>query len=155
MTKKQKAHSGFKNPNQVLSLQHHFNVDHAKNYGLVEAIVLNNIHFWVVHNVADRKNFYDDRTWTYNSIRMYSELFPYLGSKQIRNALGFLIELEILLKANYNKAGYDKTLWYAFNDESEWISYDLLTLRNEYFSSSEIVYEKRENRFLIKAKELA
>ena len=98
-------------------MQHSFDIEIAKKYGILEAILLQNIYFWVEKNRANNNHYYDGRYWTYNSNKAFAELFSYATEKQIRSALEKLRKEEILTTGNYNKAGYDKTLWYALTDK--------------------------------------
>ena len=102
-------------------MQHSFDVDIAKEYGILEAILLNNIWFWIEKNKANNTNFYDGYYWTYNSTRAFNELFPYVSQRQIQNALKKLIDNGILKTGNYNKVAYDRTLWYAFTEKGKCI----------------------------------
>lgn len=97
-------------------MQHSFDVELAKEYGILEAILMQNIYFWIEKNIANKKHFYDDRYWTYNSRKAFSEMFPYASEKQIRRALEKLENLNILITGNYNKQWSDRTLWYSFSD---------------------------------------
>lgn len=97
-------------------MQHSFDVELAKEYGILEAILMQNIYFWIKKNKANKKHFYDDRYWTYNSRKAFSEMFPYASEKQIRRALEKLENLNILITGNYNKQWSDRTLWYSFSD---------------------------------------
>ena len=45
-------------------------------------------------------------------------MFPYLTGKQIRRALEELVKADIIITGNFNANSYDRTLWYAFKDES-------------------------------------
>ena len=92
---------------------HSFDIELAERYGVIEAILLQNLIFWVDHNKANNKNFNDGYYWTYNSVRAWCELFPYLTSKKIRGALDRLEKDGAIKSGNYNKAGYDKTKWYT------------------------------------------
>lgn len=94
---------------------HNFDTEIAEKYGMLEAILLNNIYFWIEKNRANDSNFYDGTYWTYNSTRAFNELFPYVSERQIKNALKHLREEGILLTGNYNKSTYDRTLWYALS----------------------------------------
>lgn len=94
-------------------MQHNFDVEIAKDYGILEAILLQNIWFWIEKNKANNTHFYDGKYWTYNSRKAFAKIFPYMSEKQIRTALEKLIDNGILEKGNYNKAGFDKTLWYS------------------------------------------
>lgn len=96
---------------------HNFDTDIAEKYGLLEAILLNHIYYWVEKNRANNINFYDGNCWTYNSTRAFNELFPYVSERQIKNALKHLREEGILITGNYNKSSYDRTLWYALSEK--------------------------------------
>lgn len=102
-------------------MQHSFDVDIAKEYGILEAILLNNIWFWIEKNKANNTNYYDGFYWTYNSTRAFNELFPYVSQRQIQNALKKLIDDGVLQTGNYNKVAYDRTLWYAFTKKGKCI----------------------------------
>ena len=94
-------------------MEHSFNVEIAKEYGIVEAILLKHIYYWILKNKANNKHFYDDNYWTYNSTKAFAELFPYLSKRQIEYSLKKLIDKGLIVKGNYNKVTYDRTSWYA------------------------------------------
>lgn len=94
-------------------MNHSFNTDYAELYGIEEAIILENIAFWIKKNETNNKNFYEGYTWTYNSAESFNKLFPYITPSKIRRCLLKLEELEVLKSGNYNKANYDKTKWYT------------------------------------------
>lgn len=97
-------------------MEHSFDIELAKEYGIVEAILLKNLWFWVEKNRANEKHFYDGSYWTYNSVRAFGKLFPYVSEKTITRALKKLEDLKIIKTGNYNKIAYDRTKWYAFTD---------------------------------------
>jgi hypothetical protein len=94
-------------------MNHSFNIEDAKKYGVNCAVILENIRFWVAKNKANAKHSYDGKYWTYNSIKAFHELFPYLSERQIRTALDKLIEAKEIEKGNYNQNSYDQTTWYS------------------------------------------
>lgn len=100
-----------------MSTQHHFSVKHAQQYGLREAVLIQNLHFWVAHNYANGKHKHDGRTWTYNSVHAFEALFPYLSYKQIRTSLEALITLDVLVRGYYSTNPADRSSWFAFTDE--------------------------------------
>lgn len=102
-------------------MTHHFDTEHAERYGLVEAVLLQNLAFWIAKNRADRKHRHDGRTWTYNSVTAFAELFPYLTRKQIRRALERLEAEGVVVTGNYNRSPIDRTTWYALADESAFL----------------------------------
>ena len=97
---------------------HSFDVDHALKYGVNESIMISNFQFWILKNKANGTNFHDGRTWTYNSVNAFKEIFPYWNNGQIRRCLESLVNQKVLVKGDYNKNRYERTLWYAFYDES-------------------------------------
>ena len=102
-------------------MQHSFDIDIAKEFGILEAILLNNIQFWIEKNRANEINYYDGYYWTFNSTKAYTELFPYVTQRQIQNALKHLRDEGVLQVGNYNKLTYDRTLWYAFTEKGKCI----------------------------------
>lgn len=105
---------------------HSFNVKMAEEYGVTEAILIQHIYYWVNKNRENCKNFHNGKYWTYNSIKAYTELFPYLSEHKIRGALKKLEENDMLLVENFNTNKFDKTLWYTTTDKAG----EILTVRN-------------------------
>lgn len=97
-------------------MEHSFNVELASIYGIEEAILIQNLFFWINKNVANNKNFNEERYWTYNSTKAFSELFPYLNESKIFRILKKLQDNDIIIKGNFNKEKFDRTAWYAFTD---------------------------------------
>lgn len=95
-------------------MQHSFDVEIAKEYGLKGAILLNHLWFWIEKNKANEVHYYDGTYWTYNSVKAFNKLFPYLSERQINNTLKTLKDKGIIQTGNYNKSAYDRTMWYAF-----------------------------------------
>lgn len=98
---------------------HFFDARIAKLYGVNCAVILQNIWHWIRKNEANGVNFYDGDTWTYNSTKAFSSLFPYLSAKQIETALKKLREEGIIKTGNYNAVKYDRTLWYAITEKGK------------------------------------
>lgn len=98
-----------------------FDIEIAKEYGVNEAILIANLQFWIKKNQANEKNYYEGHYWTYNSIKAWQKLFPFWTEKIIRTILNHLIERGVIITGNYNQSKYDRTLWYAFADESRWL----------------------------------
>ncbi len=112
-------------------MTHNFNIHHAKQYGLSEAIFLQNLIFWIRQNAANGRHLHEVdnklypeyegqlRYWTYNSVASYAELFPYFSAKQVRNVIDSLLKQGVILKGNYSENKYDRTNWYALADEQK------------------------------------
>ena len=98
-------------------MNHHFNVEIAKQYGIEEAIIIENLYFWIKKNVANESNKYDGRYWTYNSAKAFAEIFSYMSARKISRVLDSLSVKEAILKGNYNELSFDRTMWYSFSDK--------------------------------------
>ena len=96
---------------------HSFNTKIAKKLGMVEAVLLHNIQFWIEKSKANNKHFYKNKYWTYNSAKAFSELFDYLSDRQITRALKRLVDDEWLIKDNFNTNPFDRTSWYSLSDK--------------------------------------
>ena len=97
-------------------MNHSFNVELAKKYGIEEAILIENIAFWIKKNMTNNKNYINGEYWVYNSSKSFNELFPYMNCKKIQRALLKLEKLNVIKSDNFNKLPYDKTKWYAIVD---------------------------------------
>lgn len=102
-------------------MKYMLDVELATQYGTDEAIFLENLVFWVIRNRENERNFFDGRTWTYNSVRALKSLFPFWSDYQMRRVLESLIKQGVIVKGNYNKNPYDRTMWYALADEENLI----------------------------------
>jgi hypothetical protein len=98
-------------------MNHSFDIEIAQKYGMKAAVLYENFKYWIAKNKANGQNFREGRTWTYNSMRALADLFPYMTVWDVRASLGVLIDAGVLLAAHYNVRGYDRTTWYAFEDE--------------------------------------
>lgn len=117
-------------------MNHSFDVDIATKYGILEAILLDNINHWSLKNEANKKNYFDGNYWTYNSTRAFSELFPYASQKKIQTALKKLIKEGLIVTGNYNKNAYDRTLWYALTEKGKYIT-----------RKGKMEFQKKKNEF--------
>ena len=92
---------------------HSFDPEIAKKVGLNAAVIYQNIVWWAEKNAANGKHLHDGRHWTYNSVKAFDVLFPYLTTAQIRRALEKLEASGLILSGTFNKMGYDRTKWYC------------------------------------------
>lgn len=97
---------------------HSFSTKVAEDVGILPAVILYNIYFWVDYNEKNGTNYYEGHYWSYNSIAAFQRQFSYVTQKQIRTALEKLRNEGYILTANYNKAPFDKTLWYTVTDKA-------------------------------------
>ena len=98
---------------------HSFDVDVATKYGVNAAIIFQDMGYWCEHSRINRKNFHDDRYWTFNSISALCEHYPYFSSKTIRLAIQKLVDAGLLVTGVYNTLPFDRTTWYALTEEGE------------------------------------
>ena len=85
-----------------------FDVQTATDYGVDEAIMIQNFIFWIEKNLANNKNHHDGKTWTYNTQEAFTFLFPFWSKKQVWRIIDSLEKQGVLLKGNYNQSNYDK-----------------------------------------------
>lgn len=99
-----------------------FDDDVAKEFGVEEAVMIRSFQFWIDLNKANGRNLREGRTWTYNTYASLSEQFPFYDENKIRRLIESLVKQGVILKTSkFNKLKYDKTNWYAFEDECRWI----------------------------------
>lgn len=100
-------------------MEHSFNVDIAKEVGMASAVIFKSISFWIDKNEANKVHEVEGEYWTYNSIRAFTELFPYLTEKQVRTAIQKLVDTGYIKEGCYNKMKYDRTRWYAYGERGK------------------------------------
>lgn len=96
---------------------HSFDPKIAEMVGIAPAVIYQNIVWWIAKNEANEQNFYDGHYWTYNSVKAFSTLFPYLTEKQIRTSLDKLVECGLIVTGNYNASAYDRTKWFRLSKQ--------------------------------------
>ena len=99
--------------------EHSFDILIAKEYGILEAVLLKHLYFWIKKNEVNNVHMHDNNCWTYNSVKAFQELFPYATVKQIRTALEHLVSEELIVTGNYNTFSFDRTLWYALTEKGK------------------------------------
>lgn len=85
----------------------------AKSIGLNEAIVLQQIHYWI----RKSNNVKDGHKWIYNSMPNWQKQFDFWSLPTVKRVFRSLEKQGLIVTANYNKAGFDKTKWYRINYE--------------------------------------
>jgi hypothetical protein len=101
---------------------HCYNTEIMKEYGWPEAVIIQHFIHWVNVNKRLNRNFHDGRTWTYQTLEEIAAYFGYLSRDQVNRALRTLVKNKVLRKGNYNKAKFDRTVWYAFEDEERFLA---------------------------------
>ena len=113
-------------------MEHSFDIDIAAEYGIECAILLKHLYFWIKKNKANDENFFDGRYWTYNSVKAFSVLFPYMTERKVRYTLEKMEEQGLIVVGNYNKSQYDRTKWYALTD----LAYSILQKGNFHLTKT-------------------
>lgn len=128
-----------------MSDTHSFSVKVAKEIGVNAAILLQSIKWWCEKNRANGKHYHDGLYWTYNSIKAWQELYPYLGKSAIDSALKRLEERGYVKTGNYNKSAYDRTKWYAITSSGLCLFGDPI-FENQEIEEMKTRNQKNENR---------
>jgi len=107
---------------------------------LNEAIVLNQLNYWIEINKKAEKNLVDGKYWVYNSYNDWRiNNFPYWSEKTIQRTFTRLENKGVVLSANYNKLAIDKTKWYTIDTEK------LQELVNEFNSNEDKMTNRQDN----------
>lgn len=111
----------------------------AKCLGLKEAVVFQQIHYWLELNKRTKNNFKENKYWTYNSIKAWHENeFDFLSLRTVERTLQKLEKDGLLESKTFNKMAGDKTKWYTINYDK------LLEVCNKSLSEKEILSMKRK-----------
>ena len=98
-------------------VEYHFRAELAAEYGVDGAIFLHCMAFWTAKNRANGRHFHEGRYWTYNTMKAFTELFPFWSRRQIERIVAGLKETGALLTGNFSEDKTDRTLWYALGDK--------------------------------------
>jgi hypothetical protein len=83
--------------------------------GINEAIVLQQIHYWLEINRKADKHFIDGRYWTYNTMEEWQKQFPWLSLSTLKRVVGNLEKLSLLPSAKFNAKDWNHTKWYTID----------------------------------------
>ena len=90
----------------------------AEVLGVNEAIIVQQIHYWLNINEKAKINFHEGRYWTYNTYENWQKTnFRFLSVPTLKRIFKKLEDKKILIKDNFNKSKYDRTLWVSINYE--------------------------------------
>lgn len=84
----------------------------AKAIGLNEAIVLQQIQYWIALEQGIEK---DGRRWIYNTVEEWQKQFPFWSSDTIFRAIKNLREKELLIAQALSDNRWNRTLYYSIN----------------------------------------
>lgn len=86
----------------------------AAKIGLNEAIMLQQIHYWL----RKSKNIRDGKPWIYNTYTEWEKQFPWWSNRTIKRIVDNLRSNGLIeTTSKYNKLNIDQTLWYTINYE--------------------------------------
>ena len=85
----------------------------ATKIGLNEAMFLQQLHYWIDHS----KHEMEGHRWIYNTIEDWCKQFPFWSRRTITRVIASLERQRLILTANYNHKGFDRTKWYTVNYE--------------------------------------
>jgi len=92
------------------------NTELACLIGLNEAIVLQQLHYWIEKNKATNTNFHDGRYWTYGTVQQYRDRdFRFWSFETVKRTIARLVSQGLIISGNYNKMKLDQTKWYAID----------------------------------------
>ncbi|GHI00072.1 conserved phage C-terminal domain-containing protein [Neobacillus kokaensis] len=83
----------------------------AVKLGLNEAIVLQQIHYWLVRS----KHVIEGKRWVYNTYHDWQKQLPFWSESTIKRTIRSLESLGYLQSGNWNRLKLDKTKWYTIN----------------------------------------
>lgn len=99
-------------------MEHSFDVEIAREYGIPAAILLKQMDLWIKANKRKGKNEFDGKTWTYNSSTAIADYIPYLSAQTIKRTLAQMVAAGLLERGNFNKVLRDRTAWYTLTDKA-------------------------------------
>ena len=85
----------------------------ATKIGLNEAMFLQQLHYWIDRS----KHEMEGHRWIYNTIEDWCKQFPFWSRRTIARVVSSLERQRLILTANYNHKGFDRTKWYTVNYE--------------------------------------
>ncbi|MED5041081.1 DnaD domain protein [Geobacillus stearothermophilus] len=85
----------------------------AKEIGLNEAIILQQLHYWL----QESQNIRDGYKWVYNTYEDWQKQFPFWSKNTIIRAIKSLEKKGLIVTGNYNKLAIDNTKWYRIDYE--------------------------------------
>lgn len=109
---------------------------------LDEAVMLQQVHYWTQKS----NHVYDGRHWVYNTQEAWLAQFPWIKSKTtLKRHFCHLVKLGLLIKGNYNKAGFDRTTWYAIDyDQVEKLASEFEGKQGGHSMSQNLAHDEPE-----------
>jgi hypothetical protein len=90
--------------------------DLAEMIGLNEALILQQVHYWINNREEVGINYHDGRYWVYNTISNWQKRnFRFLSEATIKRTFKALRSMGIIITAFYNDNTHNRTLWYSID----------------------------------------
>jgi hypothetical protein len=105
----------------------HFNSNIAVEFSLNTAIFVQQLSQWSFLNLANKRHIHDGHVWSFNTLEAYSVIFPWWNRRQLETVINNAVKEGLVLKGNYNKHKYDRTMWYALTHKGMSYYKELLT----------------------------
>lgn len=86
--------------------------DISKNFGLLNAILLNYFYRWILSNKKNDINYFDGLYWVSRSNREIADDIGGVSYKKVQRTIGEMVEQNLIIIGNYNQIGYS-TNWYT------------------------------------------
>lgn len=87
----------------------------AELIGLNEAIILQQIHYWLKLNEKAERNFHEGYYWTFNSYRQWKAQFPFWSQRTIQRAISNLEDKGLVVSGEFNRMKGDRSKWYRID----------------------------------------
>lgn len=98
-------------------LTHCYSVEYAQLYGESCGTMIHHMQFWIEQNRSLKRNFHEGHTWMYQTQKEIAACYPYWSEDKVFRILKKLEKAGVLIKANFNRTKFDRTIWYAFKNE--------------------------------------
>lgn len=130
----------------------------AIEYGLNEAIVLQQLHYWI----KDSSKVIDGKKWVYNTYDQWHKQFPFWSKSTIRRTIANLEKSGVVISDNFNKMKADKTKWYTIdyeklqgvsspcvqNEQSECSNWTHGTVQNEQSNTIDYTESTTQDKYI-------
>lgn len=98
----------------------------ATRIGLNNAIVVQQVHYWLTNKAKSVKEqdlekehtYREGKFWTYDSYKSWQKQFPFWGVKTVERTFIALEDQGILISKKFNKLKADNTKWYTIDYEA-------------------------------------
>ena len=81
--------------------------------GLNEALVLQQIHYWISNPTT--KNKVDGKNWVYNTYEDWKKQFPFWSTRTIRTIFSSLKDKKLIIVGSYNEKRWHTRKWYTID----------------------------------------